>query len=416
VENPIVEKVCRHFGPCGGCDWQDLAYDAQLRRKQHRLQDLLESTLGRHAPPVEPTLGMRADASGAPWGFRTKASFVFGELPDRRGSVIGHYAMHSRTVVPITECPVHEPRANHVAFALHEHLARAQVSAAGPSLRGVLRHLIIRTTRDGREAVAMLVVTRNDKSLRAPIRAFLATEDAPDGFYLNIHDRPGPYMVGRETMRLGGRSHVRESVAGVSFLVSPTAFFQTNIEAAETMVRLVLEAAQPLVPNAKVLDLYAGSGLFALPLAARGYDVTAIDEHAQAVRDADANLRLNKIPADRVRLHAARVEDALETLKRERFDLVVLDPPRDGCAPPVRHQLFARMRPAIVVYVSCNPEALAEELPDIRDQGYDIVRVQPVDMFPHTTHIETVVTLRARPREGRRSESRSAGTKAATRR
>ena len=233
--------------------------------------------------------------------------------------------MQSRNVVPITECPVHEPRANHIAFALHDHLSRAQVSAAGPTLRGVLRHLIIRTTRDGREAVAMLVVTRNDKSLRAPIRAFLATADAPDGFYLNIHDRPGPYMVGRETMRLAGRSHVRERVAGMSFLVSPTAFFQTNIEAAEAIVQIVLETAGSLAPGANVLDLYAGGGLFALPLAARGHVVTAVEENAHAIRDADANVRLNKLSGGTVRLHAARVEDALHTLRRDPVDLVVLD-------------------------------------------------------------------------------------------
>jgi 23S rRNA (uracil1939-C5)-methyltransferase len=337
---------------------------------------------------------MRPDASGAPWGFRNKASFVFGEAADRRGSVIGHYAMQSRNIVPITECPVHEPRANHIAFALHDHLARAQVSAAGPALRGVLRHLIIRTTRDGREAVAMLVVTRNDKSLRAPIRAFLATEDAPDGFYLNIHDRPGPYMVGRETMRLAGRSHVRERIAGISFLVSPTAFFQTNIEAAEAIVGMVLETAASLAPASTVLDLYAGSGLFALPLAAAGCTVTAVEENVHAVRDADANVRLNKLPNGAVRLHCSRVEDALRTMKRDPFDLVVLDPPRDGCPPPVVRHIFGKMRPPRVVYVSCNPEALAEELPAIREHGYEFVRVQPVDMFPHTTHIETVVELR----------------------
>ena len=298
--------MCRHFGPCGGCDWQDLAYATQLERKRRRLDDLLRASLGRSAPPVDAPIGMHGThgaASGGPWGFRTKASFVFGDGPDRRGSVIGHYAMHSRTVVPITECPVHEPRANHIAFALHRQLARAQVSAAGPSLRGVLRHLIIRTTRDGREAIAMLVVTRNDKALRTPIRALLATEDAPDGFYLNIHDRPGPYMVGRETMRIAGRSHVRETVVGVSFLVSPTAFFQTNVEAAEAMAQIVLDTARPLAPGSRVLDLYAGSGLFSLPLAAQGHEVTAVEENLEAVKDADANIRLNKIPAGRVRLH-----------------------------------------------------------------------------------------------------------------
>ena len=333
---------------------------------------------------------MRVDASGAPWGFRHKAAFVFGEAPDRRGSTIGHYAAHSRRVVPIVECPVHADRANRLAFALHDHLARAHVPAAGPALRGVLRHLIVRTTRDNREAVAMLVVTRNDKSLRTPIRAFLGT-NAADGFYLNIHDRPGPYMVGRETIRLGGRSHVRESIAGVSFLVSPTTFFQTNVEAAERLVGLVLEETPQ--DAVRVLDLYSGSGLFTLPLAKRGHEVTSVEENTTAVRDAEANIRLNRLSTSNVRLQPAKVEAALPRYRHEVIDHVILDPPRSGCPPVVIDTLFAQMRPSRVLYVSCNPEALVAEMPTILSHGYRISRVQPVDMFPHTTHLETFVVL-----------------------
>ena len=237
----------------------------------------------------------------------------------------------------------------------------------------------------------MLVVTRNDKSLRTPIRAFLATEDAPDGFYLNIHDRPGPYMVGPETVRLGGRSHVRETVAGVSFLVSPTAFFQTNVEAAERLVDLVLEATPPQTD--RVLDLYAGSGLYTLPLAKRGHDVIAVEENASAVRDAETNIRLNRLSAAGVRVLATTVEAALARLQREPIRHVILDPPRSGCPPIVLRTLFGQMRPARVLYVSCNPEALAGEVPAITQYGYRLARVQPVDMFPHTTHIETFVVL-----------------------
>jgi 23S rRNA (uracil1939-C5)-methyltransferase len=357
---------------------------------------------------------MRPDETGWPWGFRHKASFVFGESADRRNSVIGHHGASSpvfdrgedlrtaagprrgfgggRRIVPIVECPVHAPRANRIAFALHAHLARARVTAAGPALRGILRHFIVRTTAGGGEAVAMLVVTRNDKSLRTPIRALLAGPDAADGFFLNIHDRPGPYMVGRETIRIAGRNHVRESVGGVSFLISPTAFFQTNVEAAELLLQLALEHA-PVDPPLRILDLYAGSGLFSLPLAARGHHVTAVEDNAQAMKDANANVRLNRLPAANVRLHASRVEDALQRMQRETFDLVILDPPRPGCPAEVLDAVFGRIRAAKVIYVSCNPTALAAELPRIVAAGYRIRSVQPVDMFPHTTHIESVVVL-----------------------
>lgn len=323
---------------------------------------------------------------------------MFGE---RSGNaVIGHYAARSNDVVAIMECPVHPDRGNALAFALYDHLARARVTAAGPALRGVLRHLIVRTTRDGREVGAMLVVTRNDKSLRKPIKAFLATPEAPDGFYLNINDRQGPMMIGRETIRLAGRSHVKETVNGFSYLLSPTAFFQTNVDAADVIVRLVIEAIPESAPQ-RVLDLYSGSGLFTVPLAARGHTVTAIEENRQAIEDADANLRLNRIRAVDVRLQAQRVEEALRRLQRDRFDTIVLDPPRQGCTAEVIDRVFVRLKPARVIYVSCNPDALAAELPRILDAGYVPDRVQPVDMFPHTTHIETVVTFSRRSAQHR---------------
>jgi 23S rRNA (uracil1939-C5)-methyltransferase len=398
----VATPLCRHFGPCGGCDWQNLLYAEQLTRKRSRLEELLRASAGATLPKVLPVIGMRVDETGWPWHFRHKASFVFGE--GARGASIGHYAARSHEVVAIEECPVHAERANRLAFALHDHLLRARVSGAGATLRGILRHLIVRTTRDEREVGAMLVVTRNDKSLRKPIKAFLATEEAPDGFYLNIHDRPGPFMIGRETIRLSGRSHVKETVNGFSYLLSPTAFFQTNVDAADVIVRLVTEAIVESEPQ-RILDLYSGSGLFTVPLAARGHLVTAVEENRQAIDDLDANLRLNRIRDTHVRMHGHRVEDALIRLQRERFDAIVLDPPRQGCTPDVIERVFRRIKPARVVYVSCNPETLASEMPAILDSGYVADRLQPVDMFPHTTHIETVVTFSRRSAPRRRASA-----------
>jgi 23S rRNA (uracil1939-C5)-methyltransferase len=400
----VASPLCRHFGPCGGCDWQDLSYAEQLARKRARLKGLLEASLGDDAPPLSPMIGMRVDETGWPWRFRQKAAFVFGDSPDGRSLTVGHYAAQSNDVVPIVECPVHADRANRLAFALLDHLARARVAAAGPQLRGVLRHLIVRTTRDGREVGAMLVVTRNDKALRKPIKAFLGTEEAPDGFYLNINDRPGPMLLGRETIRLSGRSHVKETVNGFAYLLSPTAFFQTNVEAADVIVRLVTEAIPESAPQ-RVLDLYAGSGLFTVPLVAQGHHVTAVEEVRQAIEDAESNLRLNRLRTTHVQLHAQRVEDALRRLQRERSDTIILDPPRQGSTPEVIERIFWRMQPRRVIYVSCNPEALAAEMPSILRAGYSVDRLQPVDMFPHTTHIETVATFSRPPGPRRRASS-----------
>jgi len=360
--------LCKHFGVCGGCTLPGVPYAEQLAKKQQELSRLLRIEV----PPLIP--------SPSESGFRSKVAFVFGSGPQGRGLVMGHYALESQRIVPIEECPVHHERGNRMAFALRDHLARA--AAVAP----LLRHVIIRTTADGREASAMLVVRRNDKALRAPVKKFLASAEKPDGFFINIHDKPGPFMVGDETIKIEGRSHVKEVVNGVSYLVSPTAFFQTNVGAAAALVKLVLEE----VGTAKtVLDLYCGSGLFSLPLARAGARVTGVEENRQAIRDAEANLRLNRLPEGQVRFIAGRVEDSI----RGSFDAVVLDPPRQGCPPRVLSAVFEQLRPSRAVYVSCNPDALAAELPGILEAGYRVTRAQAVDMFPHTNHIETVMAF-----------------------
>jgi 23S rRNA (uracil1939-C5)-methyltransferase len=175
-------------------------------------------------------------------------------------------------------------------------------------------------------------------------------------------------------------------------LVSPTAFFQTNAGAAEELVKIVLASLEGL-SHLRVLDLYCGSGLFSLQMANAGAKVIAVEENRQAIADAEMNLRLNRLPAGQVRFVALRVEDALLRLARDPWDAVVLDPPRQGCPPAVLSAVFEQIRPLRVVYVSCNPDALATELPGILNTGYRVTRVQPVDMFPHTDHIETVMAF-----------------------
>ena len=151
-------------------------------------------------------------------------------------------------------------------------------------------------------------------------------------------------------------------------------------------MKLVLEEVGPAKT---VLDLYCGSGLFSLQLAKAGARVTGVEENRQAIKDAEANLRLNRLPEGQVRFIAGRAEDSI----RGAFDAVVLDPPRQGCPPRVLSAVFEQLRPSRAVYVSCNPDALAKELPGILKAGYRVKRVQAVDMFPHTNHIETVMAF-----------------------
>ena len=158
---------CKHFGVCGGCTLPGVPYAEQLAKKRKDLSRLL----GIDVPPFIP--------SPLESGFRNKVAFVFGN------DTMGHFAAGSQRIVPIDECPVHHERGNRIAFALRDRLRRARLAP------GILRHIVIRTTADGREASAMLVVSRNDKSLRTPVRGLLASPERPDGFFVNIHDEAG---------------------------------------------------------------------------------------------------------------------------------------------------------------------------------------------------------------------------------
>ncbi len=393
---------CRHAALCGGCGWQHIAYAEQLRLKARVVESALRRAIGDGAPRVRPMIGTPAGEEGMPWGFRQKSAFVF--APGDSGLVMGHFARGTHEVVPVEECPVHPERANRIAFALRDELRRAGVPAAGADLEGLARHVLVRSTRDGREAVALLVATRRASQLEAPLQALLQRPERPDGLALNLHDRPGPYLVGRETQRIAGSGHVREESLGPAFLVSPGAFFQTNVAAAAELLRLVLEAL-PAGGGLRVLDLYAGSGLFSLPLAVRGHLVTAVEESRKGLAEAELNRRTNEVPRERLRLIASAVERALPRFPAEAFDVVVLDPPREGSPPQVVREVFGRLRPRRAVLVSCNPAALARELPLALRAGYGVLRVQPLDMFPHTPHIEVVAVLE-RGNPGRAARSR----------
>ena len=388
-----ITPRCRHFGvdarpgvgPCGGCTWQHIAYPQQLRFKTELVDRLVRANMPE-APGALPTLP--ATPLDDPWGYRHKVHFAFGDS----GSTVtmGHYVRGSRRVIPVVECPVHDERGNAFAFCARDTFAAAGLRAAGRE-RGTLRSLAIRVGRRTSELMATLVVSHGgDRRVRIATRQ-LRDRMRPTSLHVNVHDRDDAFIFGPTTRHVSGSARMREEVAGASLLMSPTAFFQTNVEAAELLVGLVLAA----VPSAaRVLDLYAGSGLFAIPLAAAGHEVLAVEENRTAVADGEAALKLNNVARGRCRFLARRVEAALPSVRHG--EAVVLDPPREGCSPSVLREVFGRLEPRRAAYVSCNPEALARELPRICGYGYRVVSLQPVDMFPHTAHIETVAVLQTK--------------------
>lgn len=384
-----VEPACRHFGPqaeggrtCGSCSWQHIAYPEQLRLKTD-----LVTRLVRAKVPSAPTARamLAATPIDDPWHFRNKVHFVVertrsGEL------VMGHFARFSRRVIAVQECPVHDARGNSVAFAIGEACRRADTRD--------VKSIAVRAGHSRSETMATIVVaSEGDKRARQASKRVLAGAAAPTSLHVNIHPRGDAFIFGKETRHITGPERLREDVGGVSFLISPTSFFQTNVRAAAILVQQVLAA---IPAGGSVLDLYAGAGLFALPLAQRGDTVLAIEENRAAVADGEASVRLSRVPDARCRFVAGAVEVALGPggrLPARDFDAVVLDPPREGCDASVVERVLGKRGPARAVYVSCDPESLARDLARIATRGYTIAWMQPVDMFPHTPHIETVVVL-----------------------
>lgn len=384
-----VEPQCKHFGECGRCSLQHVDYPEQLRMKERLLRTLLQHALPRLDLPIQPMLGMQE-----PWGTRHKVHFVVG-TPNgepKGPMLLGHYQAHSREVMPVEECPVHHPVANQIADRMLQVLQKERMPVYDDkSRRGILRHLIVRVSSSTQEAQSMVVLARPPaKGLPRLGDKLLESDPAIIGVHANLNDTTGPLVIGRITNRLAGEEHLIEKIGDIEFLVSPGSFFQTNAMAARLLVETVLK----LIPNdgQPILDLYAGVGLFSLSLAKRGHRVTAVEENPHAVADGNRNVARNQIHG--CRFLQGKTETLLKRVSKEgNFETVVLDPPREGCPEWALEWIAGRIGPKRIVDVSCEPNGLARDLEILTRRGYRVRMIQPIDMFPQTTHIETVALL-----------------------
>jgi 23S rRNA (uracil1939-C5)-methyltransferase len=381
-----VEPRCRHFGQCGGCSWQHINYAEQLRWKERLLRSTLEHGLPGVHLPILPMIGM-----SDPWGTRNKAHFLIGQQSGRLA--LGHYRPHSREFLPLVECPVHNATGNRVGRAMLHLLEKHQIPAFVEGGRGgVARHMLVRVSGQTGEAQATLVASRTKQpGLREIGAALAAAESAVSGVHLNTNSEPGTVIFGPHTQKLAGQNRLTEEIAGVQFLISPTSFFQTSAAGAARLVETVLRYV-PAMTGGPILDLYAGVGLFAAPLARRGHRVLAVEENPTAVEDGIETLKHNRITG--CRYLSGKVETTLKKLARdEQFQIAILDPPREGCPEWTMRLLARQMRPQRIIDVSCDPTALAADLALLTHAGYRVMEIQPIDMFPHTAHIESVALL-----------------------
>jgi 23S rRNA (uracil1939-C5)-methyltransferase len=393
VESPSPDRVeapCPYFGRCGGCRLQHLAYDAQLAFKAKQLRDCLERIGGLGSFELRPMLG-------APeiYGYRNKMEFT---VVARAGKpVIGlHEAERYDAVLDIERCLIQPEALNALLAEIRREAHALGLSVYDPvSEDGLLRFVVVRAGRHTGEAMLNLVTSAPDIQTLAPLAERVrASVPATASVVLNVNSRKASVAVGSEEHLLAGRDHINESLGGLAFRVSANSFFQTNTTQAERLFQIVLDACE-LGGHETVVDLYSGTGAISLMLARRCRWVYGIEVAATAVADAIRNAGANDI--ENCTFLSGEVRHLLPDLIAQgvKAEAVVADPPRAGFHPKALRAL-ARLGPGRIVYVSCNPATLARDLSDLLRAGYRLDWVQPVDMFPHTPHIEAVARLTRR--------------------
>ena len=382
---PRVDAPCEHYPACGGCRFQDLAYEAQLEAKSAQVEEALRR-IGRVAdPPLEPIVPAESI-----FHYRNKLEYSFTSTAE--GPALGfHRAGRWDEVLDIRKCWLTTDLGNGIREAARD-WARAQGLAAYDQAEhtGFLRHLVVREGRNTGQALVQLVTAPGRLDADSFVAA-LGRFTEVRSIHWSVNDRPAE-VTNLPTQLLHGDDAIEEELCGLRFRVRPNAFLQTNTAMAERLYELAREFAQ-LTGEESVYDLYCGIGTIGLTLAKDALTVWGIEVSEESVACALENAELNGIV--NAAFYAGEVGEAIDDL-RERAgepDVAVVDPPRAGLSGKALRRL-ARLQPKRIVYVSCNPTTLAGNVKELEAEwGYRLVRARPVDMFPHTPHIETVALL-----------------------
>ncbi len=381
--------TCDIAKQCGGCEWLSVPYPIQLRRKQEEFEKQLGAQVAADGGELLPIRGMEGD----PLAYRHKAATPYAYV----GGHIrcGFYAAGTHRIVPCKNCLVEDPQAREILNNVARVAEQLHIPAYNEDKgTGVLRHAVVRcgwATDD----VLLTIVTNTQKLRGASDLVAALREKNPQltSIVQNINDRRTNAILGKQSNVLYGPGVIHDRLLGCEFEIGPTTFYQTNPAQTEVLYRLAIEGAQ-LGGGGCVLDAYCGCGTIGICAAATSNEVqvTGVEKVSSAIKSAKKNAAANNV-ADRCEFVAA---DATAWMRREGreqgFDVVLMDPPRAGSTPEFLDGV-ADLAPKRVVYVSCNIATQARDLEVLRGRGYKIESATPVDMFPHTKHIESVVTL-----------------------
>jgi 23S rRNA (uracil1939-C5)-methyltransferase len=371
---------------CGGCQIQHLSYEGQLAEKTELVREAFARYCGDANPLIQPIIGM-----DDPWRYRNKAQFQL--HADEKGRVTaGLYSTNSRKLLDLTDCPVQPSTINMVMRSLVELIQSLRLPIYNERARKAgLRSLVIRESHSGELQVTLVssesYIPRLDDILRAILHQYPKIVSVAH----NVNATQSPLVFGEQTRILHGADTLDMQLDGMTFAVSPRAFFQLNSVQAVKLYNEVKKAAA-LTGSEMVVDAYCGSGTIGLWLADVAGEIRGIETLQEAVLDARHNAKMNNI--ENATFHCGNAEQLLPTWIRKgtKPDVIIVDPPRTGCEHKLL-QAIAHAKPNKLVYVSCNPSTLAKDCRFLLENGFKIAHIQPVDMFPHTAHVECVALL-----------------------
>ena len=380
--NDRITPTCPHTAKCGGCTFRHMSYEGECALKRQRVADAF-SRIGGFSLPVDEIVPSPLET-----GYRNKAMFPAGTVNDRK--VFGFYSAHSHRVTEVNECRLLPQETLALREKAEAWMNRFALSVYDETTgNGLIRHLYIRRGFHSGETLVCLVVTDEAVPHTQELVDTLRTVDGVVSVVLNINRKPGNTVLGAKNILLWGRETITDTLCGRSFALSPHSFYQVNTCQAEALYTIAGEKAGT---GETLVDLYCGAGTIGLSLSDRFSRIIGVEIVPQAVENAKQNAMTNGVT--NAHFLAGDAAAAAQTLADEGItpDVVVLDPPRKGCDAPLLDTV-AQMAPVRIVYVSCDPATCARDCRILAEKGYALCSVTPVDLFPRTAHVESVVLM-----------------------
>ncbi|MDO4501357.1 MAG: 23S rRNA (uracil(1939)-C(5))-methyltransferase RlmD [Erysipelotrichaceae bacterium] len=366
---------------CGGCQLQGTAYNEQLKKKQEYIESLLKK-FGK----VEPIIGMKD-----PYNYRNKVQVSFG-YDEKRQIICGNYVPSSHMIVPVEDCMIADETANRIINSVKKLMIKYKISIFDEHIyKGCMRHLLIRTSNLGEVMLVLVTGSFNIVKKDLFIRDILKYNPEITTIVQNFNNKRTSMVLGDKNTTLYGRGFIYDELCGYKFKISPNSFYQVNKRQTEILYKTAIEKAN-FKGDEILIDAYCGTGTIGLIASKKVNKVIGVELNKQAIKDAVANMKANNVKnAVFIADDAGRFMERTAK-ERQKIDALIMDPPRAGADFKFLNSVY-KLRPKKIVYVSCGPETLKNNLNDMVKHGYKVDYIQPVDMFPFTEHVETIVCL-----------------------